>query len=101
MQDNARPHAALCVTDYLFDVDIQKLDWPARNPAMNPIEHVWNMLKRQVQASRNPPRTLSELKTALVPAWEEISQVEIKNIIQSTLDRMQVVIRSRGRNTHD
>ncbi|PZC85713.1 hypothetical protein B5X24_HaOG215983 [Helicoverpa armigera] len=46
IQDNARPHAALCVTIYLFEVGILKLDRPARNPAMNPVVHVWNMLKR-------------------------------------------------------
>lgn len=99
MQDNARAHSAQCVEQYLFDVGIRKIQWPARSPDMNPIEHVWDMLKRRVKRSLNPPQNLRELKTALVAAWEEIPQMDIKNIIHSMPDRMQAVIRARGGNT--
>lgn len=99
MQDNARAHTAGIVESYLTDVGVQKLPWPARSPDMNPIEHVWDMLKRRVRALPNPPETLRELKTVLVMVWEEISQIEIKNILQSMPDRMQAVINARGSNT--
>lgn len=99
MQDNARPHAARCVDDYLSELGITKFEWPARSPDMNPIEHVWDMLKRRIRSSPNPPETLSQLKTALLAAWEEIPQVDIKNIIKSMPDRMEAVIRARGGNT--
>lgn len=96
MQDNARPHTARCVNDYLLDVGIQKVQWPARSQDMNPIEHVWDMLKRNVKSNPNPPQTLYNFKTALVAAWEEIPQVDTKNIIQSMPDRMQAVIGASG-----
>lgn len=99
MHDNARAHTAGIVESYLADVGIQKLPWPARSPDMNPIEHVWGMLKRRVRALPNPPETLRDLRTALVRVWEEIPQVEIKNILQSMPDRMQAVIQARGGNT--
>ena len=99
MHDNARPHSAQCVEQYLDDVGIRRLQWPARSPDMNPIEHVWDMLKRRVKTSPNPPQNLRELKSALMAAWDEIPQMDIKNIIQSMPERMQAVIRARGGNT--
>lgn len=99
MHDNARPHTAQCVNEYLQEVGISKLDWPARSPDLNPIEHIWDMLKRKVRSSACPPQTLTELRNAALAAWEDIPQVVIRNVIQSMPDRMQAVIRARGGNT--
>lgn len=99
MHDNARPHTARCVETYLQEASVRKLQWPARSPDMNPIEHVWDMLKRQVKKGPNVPETLNDLKTALISTWNGISQANIRNIIQSMPDRMQAVIRARGGNT--
>ncbi|CAK1599693.1 unnamed protein product [Parnassius mnemosyne] len=99
MHDNARPHVAHCVEEYLEEVGIQKLQWPARSPDLNPIEHVWGMFKRKIKSSSKPPQTLNELRNAALAAWDSIPQVDVRNIIQSMPDRMQAVIRARGENT--
>ncbi len=40
MDDNARPHRAHAVADFLRQEAITTLPWPARSPDLNPLEHI-------------------------------------------------------------
>ena len=40
VQDNARPHTAYVVQDYLGQESIEIIDWSARSPDPNCIEHM-------------------------------------------------------------
>lgn len=50
-QDNARPHTARLSQQCLQGYDV--LPWPARSPDLSPIEHIWYVLGRLLQPSRN------------------------------------------------
>lgn len=96
MHDNARPHKAIIVTSYLEDVGIDTLVWPANSPDLNPIEHLWDMLKRKVRARNPSPVTTVELKMALREEWDNLPQDVGKNLIFSMKNRLEAVIRARG-----
>ncbi|GFX47641.1 transposable element Tcb1 transposase [Trichonephila clavipes] len=32
--------------------DIERMDWPARSPDLNPIEHIWDFLGRRLAATK-------------------------------------------------
>jgi hypothetical protein len=49
MQDNAKPCTARIVSGYLQDVGIQVMNWPARSPDLNPMEHLWNNMGKHLQ----------------------------------------------------
>ncbi|GBN48425.1 hypothetical protein AVEN_84470-1 [Araneus ventricosus] len=53
IDDNVRPHRTLLVDEFLESEDIRRMDWPARSPDLNPIEHVWDDLARAI-ATHNP-----------------------------------------------
>ncbi|GFV15204.1 transposable element Tcb2 transposase [Trichonephila clavipes] len=40
MDDNARPHRARIVEEDLEDHGLERMEWPARSPDLNPIEHL-------------------------------------------------------------
>jgi transposase len=98
MDDNARPHIARIVIDELNYANIQRLDWRARSPVLNPIEHLWDNLGRRVRRSPVPPLTLQELSNLLIAEWQLIPQEYIQNLISSLPRRMEACITTRGRN---
>jgi len=100
MQDNARPHIARRVLNFLDEVGINRLDWPANSPDLNPIEHLWDNLGRKVRNHAPAPQTLRELQRVFGNEWNTITQDEIKGPIRSIPDRINEVIRARGGHTH-
>lgn len=99
MHDNARPHVARIVTDYLQEVNIPVLDWPACSPDLNPIEHIWDYLYRKVRSRDVTPANLQELQEALIEEWNNMEQNYIQDIIRSMPRRCLAAIRARGGNT--
>ncbi|GFY22326.1 cubilin [Trichonephila clavipes] len=62
MDANARPHRARLVENMLEAETIQRMEWPAFYPDLNPIEHVWDMLGRRIAARPRPPATVRDLR---------------------------------------
>jgi hypothetical protein len=73
-QDNARPHVARVVHDYLTQQNVDLLPWPAVSPDLSPIEHVWDEMELP-----NQPVTLAEMGPALIRIWNNIPQAFFNN----------------------
>ncbi|KAI3369545.1 hypothetical protein L3Q82_007754 [Scortum barcoo] len=91
MQDNARPHVAGVCQQFLQDEGIDAMDWPARSPDLNPIEHIWDIMSRSIHQRHVAPQTVQELADALVQVWEEIPQETIRHLIRSMPRRCREV----------
>lgn len=99
MHDNARPHSADIVTAHLRHVGIRAIEWPAKSPDLNPIEHIWDMIKKKVRARDDVPQTLAELEAVVQEEWENIPEDVIKHFIRGMPRRIEAVLRARGGNT--
>lgn len=99
MDDNATSHRAQLVDEYLESEGIRRMEWPARSPDLNPIEHVWDALGRQIARRQPPPRTLHELKIALLEEWDLLPQELILSLINSMRGRCETCIAVRGDHT--
>ncbi|GFV27836.1 transposable element Tc3 transposase [Trichonephila clavipes] len=71
MDDNAPCHRTVAAKQHLESEDIERMDWPARSPDLNTIEHVWDFLGRRLAARTLPPVTIRELRLALQDEWEQ------------------------------
>ena len=99
MDDNARPHRARVVTDVLQHNNITRMDWPARSPDLNPIEHAWDILGRRVYGLHVRPQTLDHLEQALRREWQNIPQQTLDRLIWSMPRRVAACIQCNGGHT--
>ena len=97
--DNATSHTACSVRDFLQDRNVSVLPRPAKNPDLNHIEHVWDLLDRRVMTKAIRLRNVRELAGALVEERGNISQQELANLVQSMRRTCTAVLNAAGGHT--
>ncbi|GFV82557.1 transposable element Tcb2 transposase [Trichonephila clavipes] len=95
MDDNAPCHCTVTAEQLLESEDIERMDWPARSPDLNPIEHVWDFLGRRLAARTLPPVTIRELRLALQDEWAAMPQQLIDTLILSMGRRCETCLAVR------
>ncbi|GFV14436.1 transposable element Tcb2 transposase [Trichonephila clavipes] len=96
MDDNAPCHRTVAADQLLESEDIERMDWPARSPDLNPIEHVWDFLGRRLTARTLPPVTIRELRLAMQDEWVALPQQLIDTLILSMGRRCETCLAVRG-----
>ncbi|GFV10056.1 transposable element Tcb2 transposase [Trichonephila clavipes] len=96
MDDNGIMSSQIAAEQLLESEDIERMDWPARSPDLNPIEHVWEFLGRRLAARTLPPVTIRELRLALQDEWAAMPQQLIDTLILSTGRRCEICLEVRG-----
>ena len=97
--DNATPHRARVVLDFLQQGNVTKMEQPPRSPDCNPIEHLWDELGRAISSMDNPPQNLDELRQALLDKWAQIPVQRLQCLVASMPRRLAAIIAARGGNT--
>ncbi|GFV00014.1 transposable element Tc1 transposase [Trichonephila clavipes] len=96
MDDHAPCHRTVAAEQLLESEDIEGMDWPARSPDLNPIEHVWDFLGRRLAARTLPPVTIRELRVALQEEWAAMPQQLLYTLILSMGRRCETCLAVRG-----
>ncbi|GFS58266.1 transposable element Tcb2 transposase [Trichonephila clavipes] len=96
VDDNAPCHRTVAAEQLLESEDIERMDWPARSPDLNPSEHVRDFLGRRLLARTLPPVTIRELRLALQDEWAAMPQQLIDTLILSMGRRCETCLAVRG-----
>ena len=98
--DNARPHRARVVNTFLQQAGVNRTDWPACSPDLNPIENLWDHLEQRVVRNHPPAQTLQQLLALLQLEWQAIPQHQLRRLTNSMRRRCAECIANRGGHTH-
>lgn len=99
MQDGAPCHTAKSVKAFLASKNIPLLDWPGNSPDMNPIENLWELVKRKVSADIITSK--QKLIERLIEVWCRDPEVTAltSQCINSMSRHIEALLKSKGAST--
>lgn len=111
-QDNASIHCNEKIEERQFNsvskllahLRIEKLNWPANSPDLNPVEHCWSMLNRLVRARLRKMRVLPKNKkqyfNLIKKCFSKLDNQHVINAFESFRKRCQTVLLDHGNNNN-
>ena len=73
------------------------LEWPAQSPDLNPIEHLWSKVKRELNKYESPPNGMIELWARIQEIWDQkITVNDCLILIESMPRRIEAVRKAKG-----
>ncbi len=76
---------------------VKVIQWPSMSPDLNPIEHLWGILKRQVE--HHSPSSIQSLKEVILEEWKKIDLAKCRQLVHSMPRRLGAVIKNHGGHT--
>ncbi len=75
-QGNAPYHKAQIISDWLLEHDNEftLLKWPPQSPDLNPIEHLWDVVEREICIMDGQPTNLQQPRDSIMSIWTKISE---------------------------
>ncbi len=103
-QDNAPTHKACITMEFLHQQGFIVMNFPPNSPDMNPIEHLWAALKKELfhrfpdtaDLPGRPEAVRRALAERLMIVWAEIGEDIMNALIDSMPRRVQAVIEAKG-----
>ena len=78
---------------FMDDRGVDVLPWPGNSPDLNPIEKVWDIMKKQTNKTPNKKAKFWENITSL---WYSINRKEIMALYDSMPKRVEAVYKAKG-----
>ena len=99
MQDGASNHISQWNRSLFMEQEIDLLFWSGNSPDLNPIEHIWNLIKDRVSRRRFFIKGRLELKLAWYDEWDKLNiEKNINPFILNQKHRVNQIILKQGDN---
>ncbi|KAG1060101.1 hypothetical protein G6F41_013070 [Rhizopus arrhizus] len=91
-QDNDPKHKSKSTMLWLKQNKVRYInDWPPNSPDLNPIEHVWHLLKLRLSLYERKARNIDELWERVDVEWNKLDKDVCRSYIDSMPDRIAAV----------
>jgi hypothetical protein len=97
LHDNAPYHDGHLISEYIFDQGFELIHIPTYSPDLNPIENLWAILKREVEAMN--PVNEEQLRQFVNEKWLTITPTMCRHLATSMPDRIKCVLACEGHKT--
>ncbi len=97
-QDNAPCHKAQIISDWFLEHDNEftLLKCPPQSPDLNPIEHLWDVVEREIHIMDVQTTNLQRLCDAIMTIWTNISEECFQHLVESMPRRIKAVLKTKG-----
>ena len=86
--ENNPKHTSKTITALLKRLRVKVMDWPIMSPDLNPIDHLWGILKRKV-----------EVRKVAMEVWKSIPVATCEALVNSMPNRVKAVLDNDGGHT--
>jgi transposase len=105
VEDGAAVHKSKTVNEfkdhnhigYVWNRHLNETAWPPKSADLNPIENIWGILSRQLEAEPRDDDTPEALWKVVQELWRRLPQSVIDNAVRSWERRFEKAIENDGR----
>ncbi len=76
---------------------VKVMDWPSMSPDLNPIEHLWGILKRKVEERK--VSNIHQLRDVIMEEWKRSPVATCEALVNSMPKRVKAVLENNGGHT--
>jgi hypothetical protein len=70
--------------------EVEIMNWPAKSPDLNPIEHIWSLIDQRISGIRFD--SLAQLEQELLNQWNAVTTPECVKLIESMPERSRLCL---------
>ncbi len=83
-------------TFFEHDNEFTLLKWPPQSPDLNSIEHLWDVVEREIRIMDLQPTNLQQMRDVIMSIWTKISEECFQHIVESTSWSIKAVLKANG-----
>ena len=96
MQDNAPCHTAKTVKSFLASHTIEMIDWPPFSPDLNPIENIWQWMKRILETEFPVCTSAEQIEASIFQIWNTMTPEMCFKFCGNYGKRLLAIIEANG-----
>ena len=92
--DNDPKHTSKMTTTLLKKLRVKVMDCPRMSPDLNPIEHLWGILKQKVEVRK--VSNIHQLCNVIMEEWKRTAEATCEALVNSMPKRVKAVLEDNG-----